>query len=325
MPVVSVVIPLYNKASYVQRALESVLAQSVSDLEIIVVDDGSSDDGLAVVERFRDARLRVIRQTNAGPGAARNRGLAEARSDYVAFLDADDQWMPDFLEDGVSTLDRHPAAAAVSCGWYEQPRGPFADAWWQACQIDEGLIAVSPGMPAKSFAALIAYTNPSTMLLRTQSVRRWGGYYEHGCRYGEDATLYTRMFLNEPFYFHRRLLVAMDVQASELCRNYRTVRPIEPFLLDQSLLLEACPSALQPLLAQFLKIRACKTASVLGFWGQWRQANDIARRFVTPRDWRTPLFAVAVLSSLPIIKPIGWVARSVTGRVPASAATLSPT
>lgn len=324
MPVVSVVMPLYNKASYVERALKSVFAQTLEDIEIIVVDDGSTDEGPALVERLVDSRLRLLKQTNAGPGAARNRGLREARADYVAFLDADDRWLPEFLDDSVAILERYPSAAAVNCGWYEDPGGPFAARWWRDCHIDEGLVTITPETRAADIVAMVAYTNPSTMVARTESVRRWGGFYEHQSRYSEDATLYTRMFLNEPFYFHPRLLAGMDVQASELCRNYRSARPIEPFLLDENLLVEACPPKLLPTLRQFLKIRACKTAAVLGFWGQWRQANVLARRFITPRDWQTPLFAVAMLSSSPVITPIGWLARSLTGRGASSAPDSSP-
>lgn len=314
MPLVSVVVPLYNKAPYIRRALESVAAQTVTDLEVIVVDDGSSDGSGDVVAGISDSRYRLIRQPNAGPGAARNRGLRETQSPYVAFLDADDRWLPTFLAENLSILERHPTAAAVSCGWYEHPGGAFPARWWRDCHIDEGLIAVSPSTRADDLAALIAYTNPSTMLAKSESVRRWGGFYEAGCRYGEDATLYTKMFLNEPFYFHPRLLVTMDVEASELCRNYRTVRPVEPFLTDESILLDACPTPLLTVLRQFLKVRACKTASVLGFWGEWRRANALTRRFISPRDWQTPLFALAVLSSSPLIMPIGWAARSFVRR-----------
>lgn len=315
MPLVSVVVPLYNKEPYVLRALESIAAQTVNDLEVIVVDDGSTDNGPGVVEAFADPRFRLVRQANAGPGAARNRGLREAGAPYVAFLDADDRWLPEFLADGVAILERYPTAAAVNTGWYEDPGGPFSERWWKECHVEEeGLVSIGPDMKTEALVGLIAYTNPSTMLARTESVRRWGGFYEAGCRYGEDATLYTKMFLNEPFYFHPRLLAGMDVQASELCRNYRAVRPIEPFLLDERILLDACPRALLPVLQRFLKARACKTASVLGFWGEWRQANEIARRFISPRDWQTPLFALAVLSSSPLVTPIGWAARSFTRR-----------
>ncbi len=314
MPRVSVVIPLYNKAPYILRTLESVAAQSMSDFEVIVVDDGSTDCGAAVVRSFADPRFRVISQANAGPGAARNRGLLQARARYVAFLDADDRWLPDFLQQNLELLKRHPQAAAVSCGWYEYPSNRPATKWWTACDIQDGLIAIGPDTSAQRVVALIAYMNPSTVLARTESVRRAGGFYEERCLYAEDALLWLRIFLNEPIYFYSQPLVKMDVEASELCRNYRRMRPIEPFLLDANLLLGACPTPLLPVLQQFLKIRACKTAAVLGFWGDWRQARQLVRRFVVTRDWQTPLFPVAVLSSSPLVKPIGWMARSLAVR-----------
>jgi glycosyltransferase involved in cell wall biosynthesis len=319
MPLVSVVVPLYNKARYVLRALESLAAQTVSDLEVIVVDDGSTDGGDRIAEAIRDSRFRLLRQTNAGPGAARNRGLREARAPFVGFLDADDRWLPHFLSENLALLERHPTAAAVCCGWREDPGGAFPAKWWRDCNTNEGLVALSPGTKVRDMVGLIAYTNPSTILARTQSVLKWGGFYEAGSRYGEDAALYLKMFLNEPFYFHPRQLAAMDVEASELCRNYRTARPVEPFLLDESVVLDACPPELLPLLRQFLKARACKTASVLGYWGDWRGANELARRYLSARDWQMPFFALAVLSSSPLVMPIGWAARSLTqlGAAPA--------
>ena len=98
MPRMSVIIPLYDKARTIGRALDSVLAQTFDDFELIVVDDGSRDDGPSIVAACGDPRIRLIRQSNAGPGAARNRGAAEARTDILAFLDADDAWRPTYLE-----------------------------------------------------------------------------------------------------------------------------------------------------------------------------------------------------------------------------------
>ncbi|MBQ9726254.1 MAG: glycosyltransferase [Kiritimatiellae bacterium] len=99
-PAVSVVVPVHDARDYLRPCLDSVLAQSLGDIECICVDDGSTDDSLAILKEYeaRDARVRVFHQENATAGAARNRGLEEARGDYVSFLDADDVFAPDMLE-----------------------------------------------------------------------------------------------------------------------------------------------------------------------------------------------------------------------------------
>ena len=120
---ISVVIPLYNKATTIAKALDSVLSQTYQDFEVIVVDDGSTDDGVAVVEQYTDSRIRLIRQANAGVSAARNKGIAEARGEYVAFLDADDEWMPEFLAEIVALQKVFPECRAQATSYVINTRG----------------------------------------------------------------------------------------------------------------------------------------------------------------------------------------------------------
>lgn len=107
MPEVSVVIPTYNSAHFLSDAIQSVLAQSYEDFEIVVVDDGSHDDTRRVVESFGE-RVRYLHQANAGVAAARNRGIVESSGRYVAFLDADDTWMPSKLQRQWEALQADP-------------------------------------------------------------------------------------------------------------------------------------------------------------------------------------------------------------------------
>jgi glycosyltransferase involved in cell wall biosynthesis len=113
-PMFSVVIPLYNKQAYVQRAVESVLRQDDADYELIVVDDGSTDGSVAAIQAIKDARMSLIQQANAGVGAARNTGIARARGAWIAFLDADDAWWPEHLSELRRIIAMIPEAGLVA-------------------------------------------------------------------------------------------------------------------------------------------------------------------------------------------------------------------
>jgi glycosyltransferase involved in cell wall biosynthesis len=112
---VSVIIPAYNAARSLAKCIDSVLGQSLRALEVIVVNDGSTDETKRVAEGFAD-QIVFTEQSNQGQGAARNAGLHLSRGKYVTFLDADDYWLPCFLERCVAFLDSHPEAIAVSTG-----------------------------------------------------------------------------------------------------------------------------------------------------------------------------------------------------------------
>lgn len=120
---ISVIIPLYNKAGSIAQALDSVLAQEYQDFEIVVVDDGSMDGGASVVENYGDARIRLVRQANAGVSAARNRGIEAARGEYVAFLDADDVWMPGFLSEIAALQREFPQCRAQATNYVFNSNG----------------------------------------------------------------------------------------------------------------------------------------------------------------------------------------------------------
>ena len=116
-PLVSVIIPVYNCADYVAEAIESALAQDWPHKEVLVVNDGSTDNCLAILQGFGD-RIRLIDQKNAGPPAARNQGLAAARGAYIAFLDADDVWLQGKLSAQVRHMQAHHEVHTVFTDWH---------------------------------------------------------------------------------------------------------------------------------------------------------------------------------------------------------------
>jgi glycosyltransferase involved in cell wall biosynthesis len=117
MPKFSVVIPLYNKERHIQRAVNSVLAQTFKDFELIIVDDGSTDSSLNIVQNYDDKRIRLIQQKNAGECAARNTGIRNSHYDLVAFLDADDAWRPEYLKTILDLSQNFPEAGAYSTNY----------------------------------------------------------------------------------------------------------------------------------------------------------------------------------------------------------------
>jgi glycosyltransferase involved in cell wall biosynthesis len=299
---VSVIIPLFNKAPYIEHALRSVVAQTFTDFEIIVVDDGSTDGGLAIVEQFADRRLRIITQQNAGPGAARNRGLKEAQGEFVAFLDADDEWLPEYLEQSVRLLDEYgPNVASITSGYVEHPAGVSREKMWRARGVTSGAHRVAADTPPRLVAYMLAYMSPWNTVVRAGVLRRRGGFYsKNRCLYGEDSFLWLKVLLNETVAFNLKPLVRFHKEASALSKNLKGARPVEPFLIHPEEIEACCPPHLQPLLSRVLAVRALKTACVLGYWGHWREARWLKRRFAGAGDWRLPKYIPAQVCSTPL-------------------------
>ncbi len=130
-PLVSVIVPTWNRETLVTSTLESIAAQTERDFEIIVVDDGSTDGTVSAVQSFTkfEPRLRLMRHDHAGPGAARNIGIRSSQGRYLAFLDSDDLWEPDYLRCTMDALARDPGAGAVLTDWVTFGPGPPRLSW----------------------------------------------------------------------------------------------------------------------------------------------------------------------------------------------------
>ena len=114
---ISVVIPLYNKEKQIKRTLQSILAQTFQDFEIVIVNDGSIDNSIIEVEKVKDSRIRLIHQKNAGVSAARNKGIEEAKYELIAFLDADDEWKSKYLEVQYNLYRKYPECDIFACNY----------------------------------------------------------------------------------------------------------------------------------------------------------------------------------------------------------------
>ena len=118
----SIVIPLYNKEHTIARTLTSVVAQTYTEFEVVIVNDGSTDNGVEVVNDFTsDSRVRIINQNNQGVSSARNKGVASAKYNYIAFLDGDDEWLPGYLEKMKEAIELYPKCGMYCCaGMYKE-------------------------------------------------------------------------------------------------------------------------------------------------------------------------------------------------------------
>jgi glycosyltransferase involved in cell wall biosynthesis len=311
MPKVTIIIPLYNKAAYIKRALDSVLAQTFTDFELLVIDDGSTDGGGEIVHRCGDARVRLIRQENAGPAHARNRGIDEAGGELVAFLDADDEWTPRYLEHSLATLESAgPEVACVSSGYLLYPGGRSTQPMWRERGLRDGVYRVTPDMSPQFLVHLLAYIAPPMTVARTASVRRWGGFCRHGkCVYGEDSYLWLKLMLNEPIAVSLTPMVKVHTECSSLSGNLAKGRPIEPILTHAGDIEEICPPGLRELLKQFFALRAMKTACVMGYWGRWRDGMSLLNRFCRSSAQPRMRHAIARACATPIGSAAGWLCR----------------
>jgi glycosyltransferase involved in cell wall biosynthesis len=192
-PLVSIIIPVYNSAAYVADALRSALAQDYENKEVIVVDDGSTDSTAEILKSFQD-QIVVLGQKNAGPGAARNRGIRHAKGVYIAFLDADDYWAPGKLRLQVEYLEQHPDIGAVYsrwARWYPRYDGKF-------CCPSFPSLNQAPPLAAEDSGWI--YTNllfdscllTSTVVLRRSITERVGAFNEELLR-GQDYDYWLRL------------------------------------------------------------------------------------------------------------------------------------
>jgi glycosyltransferase involved in cell wall biosynthesis len=195
----SVIIPLYNKADYISKTVQSVLNQTVAEFEIIIVDDGSTDNSLEIVESFRDERIRIIRQENNGVSSARNTGIVNSKYEYVALLDADDYWTTTFLEE-ISSMIRCIEADMYGTNYFLNTDGNLSD---NRYTIKRGKQSVSKWF--LSHLRPVFFT--SSVVIRKQIFEKTG-MFDTRISYGEDMDMWIRIAsCGEIAYSSKRLVV----------------------------------------------------------------------------------------------------------------------
>ena len=231
-PLISVVIPTFNRAQQVQVALRSVLAQTYAKFEVIVVDDGSTDTTREAVEQFiseqngKEKQIRYFSQTNQGPSAARNKGIAEANGDWIAFLDSDDEWLPEKLEWQLCAIEKFKdkCCACITDARLVDNLGMDTTVFRESGKRYEETLGTDP----HAVESLVKTREPfwvSTLLVRTDIVKRVG-CFDPEIGYAEDHDFLFRLALTTSFCYANMPLSVIDRSKSPLgsiCRPWDKV------------------------------------------------------------------------------------------------------
>jgi glycosyltransferase involved in cell wall biosynthesis len=217
-PAVSVIIPVYNGIQYVSEAIESVLDQVFTDYEIIVINDGSphTEDLERKLDPFR-GDIRYLKQENRGPGGARNTGILAARGNFIAFLDADDYWLPDFLSEQLSFIYRNPAIDLVYADAILIGDSPLAGKTFMQTTPTEGEVTLESLLDERCTVVL------SGVVARRQKIID-AGLFDERFRYAEDYDLWLRLIkYGARLSYQRKTLLCRRMHKESLCENATTL------------------------------------------------------------------------------------------------------
>lgn len=263
-PVVSVVVPLYNKAHSILKTLSSVANQDRTEFELIVVDDGSTDGSAELVEEAGIPDLRLIRQANAGVSAARNRGIAAAQGKWIAFLDGDDLWSSDHLEGLLQPAEGTAAIAVISNLRLESRAGkPLINP------------AVSPQLVNDYFSFALSNGNypassSSIMVRRDELIE--AGLFPEGITTGEDIDMWCRLACRGPFFYNARISATYTDDCSS---GYRPTAPLFAQSLPELMRSGTVPATLVESAKRYANFLMLEYARQLLDHGQYNEARAV--------------------------------------------------
>lgn len=314
----TVVIPLYNKAAYIAQTLQSVLKQSFADFEVVVVDDGSSDDGVRIVRSMGDARVRVETQANAGVAAARNRGIALARGEWVAFLDADDWWHPDYLMTQRAAIQAHPNADVVATQLRALPDGgDWSPLPWPSLSAHPAVSLVDD-LPSRWMQSAPFFT--SSIAVRLSCLQSMQPCFPVGESRGEDLDLWFRLGELSPIVLTEQALVAYREAASGSLTSTHAVRMLPPYLVRmQGRALDGTSSLTERQRQSALKfvaeqhITLARQALIAGRRGEALQWLRQSRGYIYSKRWYVTCLMVLMMPASMVYRWDAWrIRRSVS-------------
>lgn len=209
----SVIIPLYNKEHFIKNTLKSVLCQTFTDFEIIIVNDGSNNRSAEKIQEFEDSRIRYFYKENGGASSARNYGLEKALSSYITFIDADDYWYPSFLQEMFEKINRFPELKVFSAAFEIETSKKTFPAQYSIKKTNECEIV---NYFSASLKESVIWTSCAVF---HKSVFEKVGSFDPKIRSGQDTDLWIRIGLVYPVLFSWKILARYVYDANSLSKN----------------------------------------------------------------------------------------------------------
>jgi len=234
LPTVSVVIPAFNYAGYLGLAIQSVLRQDHAHFEIIVVDDGSTDHTAELVAGFSDPRIRYIHQENSGLSSARNTGIQSARHDFVAFLDADDEWLPEHLSSMLTLLTKLDPSFALLASASER-----IDVAGQALSPRRKTWLCEREIPVADIVMKTRFM-PSSVLVR-RAVFAECGLFDSSLRSSEDRDMWIRIGARHRIFLQGRITVRIRKHSTNMSKQADRMRASMSIVIRRAYATETVP------------------------------------------------------------------------------------
>ncbi|MBO6606147.1 glycosyltransferase family 2 protein [Psychroserpens sp.] len=222
-PFFTVIISVYNKASHLSKTITSVIDQSFSDFEIIIINDGSTDNSKAILDGLTDERIQIIHQSNQGVSRARNNGIALAKSDYIALLDGDDIWHPEYLKRMHDTINANSEQSVFTCAI--------------AHKYNTTIVPVPYSIEAHSDVLILDYFKASqkhsalsgSSVVFKKEILKTTGEFDPKIRSGEDTDLWIRFGMHYPIVFICEVLVFYVFDLKSLSNTNFNIEDKPPF------------------------------------------------------------------------------------------------
>lgn len=285
----SVVIPLYNKEKFIVETLKSVLNQTFKNFEIVIVDDGCTDNSVNEIKKIQDTRIRIIHQKNQGVSAARNAGIQAAKYDWVALMDSDDLWKEEYLETQIELHRKYPNCNVLVCNYeFRSPRGKVSYPIINKCQFiaNDGII--------NNYFEICSNSSPLitsiSIVVRKKSLIDIGGF-PVGVKSGEDLLTWAWLAINNSIAYSKQSL-AIYRQGHSIPRPPETIDSVGE-QLEKLYISHSTVASIKQYVAFWYKMRMCRCLS-------YRMYDKAFRAFIKsltfyPLQWKIYFSAIYYL------------------------------